>query len=102
MSDLRDFIQQHDPTSIGLYLVEFDRLVEQYEGEKARVKWLQSVVDEGETTERKLKEQLEALGESFVRWYCSEVFDSETEAREEWQLIIDAEREASSPAKEPS
>src|SRR5574343_2064041 len=57
MSDLRDFIQQHDHTSIGLYLVEFDRLVEQYEGEKARALWRQEVVNEAETTERTLREQ---------------------------------------------
>jgi len=29
--DLRAFIELHDPTSIGLYLVEFDRLVERTE-----------------------------------------------------------------------
>lgn len=145
-SELRAWIEKNDPTSIGMYLVEFDRLVEkanllidlrrqidekllnqvgelsfpecvvvdengaywrefgdhysmcpvsddnepvhpvavyvpewrldaekderrsleeQYEGEKARVKWLQSVVDEGETTERKLKEQKEALERAY-------------------------------------
>lgn len=31
MSDLRSFIERCDPTSIGLYLVEYDRLVEQKE-----------------------------------------------------------------------
>lgn len=31
MSDLRDFIQRCDHTSIGLYLVEYDRMAEQLE-----------------------------------------------------------------------
>ena len=34
-----------------------------------------------------LVEQLEALGDSFVRWYLAEVFDDEAEAREEWEHI---------------
>lgn len=46
MSDLRDFIQKHDPTSIGLWVVEYDRLVEQLETlERERDEWHNKALD---------------------------------------------------------
>lgn len=42
------------------FLTRTTELKEQYEGEQARAKWLQRVVEEGEGTERRLREQLEA------------------------------------------
>ena len=53
------------------------------------------VLEIREQTISDLQEQLEALGDSFVRWYLAEVFDDEAEAREEWEHI------ASYPATEP-
>jgi len=40
-SELRSFIERCDPTSIGLYLVEFDRLVEQLEVMREALKWIE-------------------------------------------------------------
>lgn len=42
-----------------------------------------------------LVEQLEALEENFVRWYCEQVYNAAPEAREEWQRLV------SNPAKKP-
>lgn len=43
--ELRPFIERHDPTSIGLYLVEFDRLLEQWEAMRAAYERIAELTD---------------------------------------------------------
>lgn len=63
-------------------------LLEQYEGEKTRAKFLQRVVDEAETTERSLREQFEAQERHIIQ--ALEWLETEVKENGETYLITEA------------